>query len=246
MPRAGSTLVEQMLASHSRIDGTMELQALIHLERRMRIEGGQRFGKRFLESVAEFSEDDLRRYGQMYLDETAIYRGDGDFFIDKMPPNFERIGLIHKILPQAIIIDARRYPVDCGYSAFKQHFAGGHDYSYQLEHIGHYYNCYLDLMDYWQSVLPGKLLTIQYEETISDTEAVVRRMLDHVGVAFEGACLEFYKNKRAVKTASSEQVRQPINRKGVGAWADVAGDIQPLFDSLGAETLKRFENYAPV
>jgi len=245
MPRAGSTLIEQMLASHSRIDGTMELQTLIHLERRMRIEGGRRFGKQFPESVAEFSEDDLRRFGQMYLDETAIYRGDGDFFIDKMPPNFERIGLIHKILPHAIIIDARRYPIDCGYSAFKQHFAGGHDYSYQLEHIGHYYNCYLDLMDHWQAVLPGKVLTVQYEDTVSDTEAVVRRMLDHVGVEFEGACLEFYKNKRAVKTASSEQVRQPINRKGVGAWADVAGDIQPLFESLGETTLKRFEKYAP-
>lgn len=245
MPRAGSTLIEQMLASHSRIDGTMELQALIHLERRIRIEGGRRFGKQFPESMAHFSEDDLRRFGQMYLDETAVYRGGGDFFIDKMPPNFERIGLIHKILPEAIIIDARRYPVDCGYSAFKQHFAGGHDYSYRLEHIGHYYNCYLDLMDHWQAVLPGKVLTVQYEDTISDTEAVVRRMLDHVGVAFEAACLEFYKNKRAVKTASSEQVRQPINRKGVGAWAEVAGDIKPLFDSLGTATLERFENYAP-
>lgn len=245
MPRAGSTLIEQMLASHSRIDGTMELQTLAHLERRIRIEGGRRFGKHFPESVEHFSEEDLAQFGQAYLDETAVFRGDGDFFIDKMPPNFERIGLIHKILPQAIIIDARRYPVDCGYSAFKQHFAGGHDYSYSLEHIGHYYNSYLSLMDHWDDVLPGKVLTVQYEDNIADTEAVVRRMLDHVGVDFEPACLEFYKNKRAVKTASSEQVRQPINRKGVGAWTAVAGEIKPLFDSLGDKTLERFEDYAP-
>lgn len=245
MPRAGSTLIEQMLASHSRIDGTMELQTLIHLERRIRIEGGRRFGKQYPESVAGFSEDELAAFGQTYLDETAIYRGSGDFFIDKMPPNFERIGLIHKILPHAIIIDARRYPVDCGYSAFKQHFAGGHDYSYDLSHIGHYYNCYLDLMDYWQQVLPSKVLTVQYEENISDTETVVRRMLAHVGVDFEEACLAFHKNKRAVKTASSEQVRQPINRKGVGVWTAFADELQPLFDSLGEATLKRFAPYAP-
>ncbi|WP_025896353.1 tetratricopeptide repeat-containing sulfotransferase family protein [Kordiimonas gwangyangensis] len=245
MPRAGSTLIEQMLASHSRIDGTMELQTLIHLERRIRIEGGRRFGKQYPESVAGFSEDELAAFGQAYLDETAIYRGSGDFFIDKMPPNFERVGLIHKILPHAIIIDARRYPVDCGYSAFKQHFAGGHDYSYDLSHIGHYYNCYLDLMDYWQQVLPSKVLTVQYEENISDTETVVRRMLAHVGVDFEEACLAFHKNKRAVKTASSEQVRQPINRKGVGVWTAFADELQPLFDSLGEATLKRFAPYAP-
>ncbi|WP_262692579.1 tetratricopeptide repeat-containing sulfotransferase family protein [Kordiimonas aestuarii] len=245
MPRAGSTLIEQMLASHSRIDGTMELQALAHLERRIRIEGGRRFGKQFPESIADFSAEDLCRFGQAYLDETAIYRAGGDFFIDKMPPNFERIGLIHKILPHAIIIDARRYPVDCGYSAFKQHFAGGHDYSYDLGHIGHYYNCYLDLMDYWQLVLPDGIMTVQYEDTINDTEAVVQAMLAHVGVAFEGACLEFYRNRRAVKTASSEQVRQPINRKGVGAWTTIAEEIHPLFDSLGDATLKRFAAYAP-
>ncbi|NVJ96960.1 MAG: sulfotransferase [Alphaproteobacteria bacterium] len=246
MPRSGSTLIEQMLASHSRIDGTMELPTLAHLERLMRIEGGRRFKKDFPESVNGFSEEELARFGQVYLEETAIYRGDADYFIDKMPPNFERIGMIHKILPQAIIIDARRYPVDCGFSAYKQHFASGHGYSYSLQDIGHYYNGYLDLMDYWDKQLPGKILTVQYEENISDTETVVRRMLDHIGVDYEPACLEFYKNKRAVKTASSEQVRQPINRKGVGIWTDIADDLQPMMDSLGAETLARFKAYSPL
>jgi hypothetical protein len=170
-----------------------------------------------------------------------MYRTDKAFFIDKLPPNFERVGLIHKILPHAIIIDARRHPMDCGYSAYKQHFAGGHEYSYDLTNIGRYYNSYLTMMDHFNQVLPGRILKVQYEDNIRNTEEVVRGILDHIGIKFEPACLEFYKNKRAVRTASSEQVRQPIYTKSVAQWKKFEIQLKPLLDSLGIDTLNRFD-----
>ncbi|MCC3862038.1 tetratricopeptide repeat-containing sulfotransferase family protein [Pseudemcibacter aquimaris] len=245
MPRAGSTLIEQILSSHSKIEGTMELSTLPKLERKIKIFGGKKYKEHFPEVVEKFDETELANFGQEYIEKTKPYRTNKEFFIDKMPPNFERVGLIHKIMPQAIIIDARRHPLDCSYSAFKQHFAGGHEYSYDLENIGKYYNNYLKFMDHWDNVLPGKVICIQYEEMVRNTEATVRKLLDHIGVDFEEGCLEFYKNKRAVKTASSEQVRQPIYTKGMGQWMPVKDELGQLFDSLGEETLKRFEQFLP-
>ncbi len=243
MPRAGSTLIEQILASHSRIEGTMELMTLPYVERTVKIGGGHKFDKSYPHSLRDFSPDELSAFGQAYMDETAIYRTSKPFFIDKFPPNFQRIGLIHKILPQAIIIDARRHPMDCGLSAYKQHFAGGHEFSYRLENIGRYYNDYLRFMDHWDNVLPGKVKLVQYEDMVRDTENTIRLILDHIGVDFEDACLCFFENKRAVKTASSEQVRQPIYTKSIGQWQTVADQLKPLIDSLGEETMTRFQQY---
>ena len=156
-------------------------------------------------------------------------------------PNFERIGVIHKILPHAIIIDARRHPMDCGWSAYKQHFAGGHEYSYDLANIGRYYNSYLSIMDHFDAVLPGRIFRVQYEENVRDTEGMIRRLLDHIGLDFESACLEFYKNKRAVRTASSEQVRQPIYTKSVASWKRYETQLAALAKALGPATLNRFD-----
>lgn len=241
MPRAGSTLIEQILASHSQVEGTMELSTLPNIERRISIMGGRKFKTSYPASLARFSEEDLTAFGQAYLDETAIYRTDKAYFIDKLPPNFERIGLIHKILPQAIIIDARRHPLDCGFSCYKQHFAGGHEYSYNLAHIGNYYNGYLKIMDHWHNVLPGKVMCVQYENMVQNTEATVRAVLDHVGLDFEPGCLRFFENKRAVRTASSEQVRQPIFKTGIGNWHTISEQLSPLIDSLGPDTMARFQ-----
>jgi len=245
MPRAGSTLIEQILSSHSQIEGTMELSTLQKLERKIKITGGQKFKQHYPECLDKFSQAELSEFGQKYIDQSEVYRTDKPYFIDKLPPNFERIGLIHKILPQAIIIDARRHPFDCGYSAYKQYFAGGHDYSYNLENIANYYNCYLKFMDHWDDVLPGKVICVQYENMVRDTEATTRLILDHIGVSFEEDCLRFFENKRAVKTASSEQVRQPIYTKGIGQWKPVEEELAPLIESLGAETLARFEQFLP-
>jgi len=243
MPRAGSTLIEQILASHSQIEGTMELMTLPYVERTLKIRGDQKFNTIYPGSLRKFSRDELSAYGQAYLDESEIYRTSKPFFIDKFPPNFERIGLIHKILPEAIIIDARRNPLDCGFSAYQQHFAGGHEYSYNLDHIGQYYNIYLQFMDHWNDALPGKVQLVQYENMVRDTENMIRMILDHIGVDFEDACLRFFENKRAVKTASSEQVRQPIYSKSVGRWKTVSDQLKPLIDSLGEQTMARFQQY---
>jgi len=244
MPRAGSTLIEQVLASHSQIEGTMELMNLSYIERTVKVSGNRKFNKDYPRSLRYFSPEELSAFGQVYLDETAIFRRKSTpFFIDKLPPNFERVGLIHKILPQALIIDARRHPMDCGFSAYKQHFGGGHGFSYKLEHIGRYFNDYLRLMDHWDEVLPGKVKLVQYEDMVRDTETSVRTILAHIGVDFEEACLRFYENKRAVKTASSEQVRQPIYTESIGRWQTVSEQLKPLSDSLGEETIARFQHY---
>lgn len=245
MPRAGSTLIEQILSSHSQIEGTMELSTLPKLGRKIKIRGGQKFKQHYPECFINFNEAELAEFGQEYIDRTAVYRTDKAYYIDKLPPNFERIGLIHKILPQAIIIDARRHPLDCGFSAYKQHFAAGHEYSYDFKNIGNYYNGYLKFMDHWDDVLPGKVLCVQYENMVHDTENTVRKVLSHIGVDFEESCMRFYENKRAVRTASSEQVRQPINTKGIGQWQTVADHLEPLIESLGKDTMKRFEEFLP-
>jgi tetratricopeptide (TPR) repeat protein len=243
MPRSGSTLIEQILSSHSQIEGTMELMTLPNLERKMIISGGLKFDKKYPESFKHFNKAQLADFGKAYLDQTSIYRKDKPYFIDKLPPNFERIGVIHKILPNAIIIDARRHPLACGFSIYKQHFAGGHEYSYDLNNIGFFYNCYLDVMDHFNHLIPEKIFTMQYENNVKNTETMTRELLDHIGVKYESACLEFYKNKRAVRTASSEQVRKPIYTGSLEQWRNFETELQPLKEALGDETIKRFEEY---
>mgnify|MGYP001253017627 FL=1 len=242
MPRSGSTLIEQILSSHSQIEGTMELMTLPNLERKMIISGGLKFDKKYPESFKHFNKAQLADFGKAYLDQTSIYRKDKPYFIDKLPPNFERIGIIHKILPNAIIIDARRHPLACGFSIYKQHFAGGHEYSYDLNNIGFYYNCYLSVMDHFNQMIPEKIFLMEYEKNIQNTEAMTRKLLDHIGLEFEPGCLEFYKNKRAVRTASSEQVRKPIYTDSLNEWKNYEEQLQPLRDAIGDDTIGRYED----
>ena len=242
LTRSGSTLIEQILASHSKIEGTMELYSLPRVVRKIEQLAKKR-NSSYPKVMATLSKDELTALGQSYIQETAIFRTDKAYFIDKMPPNFHNVGLIKMILPNAIIIDARRHPLSTGFSNFKQHFARGYDFSYDLNNIGHYYNCYLSLMDYWDEVLPEKVHRVQYENMVQDTEKQVRKLLEHCGVDFEQQCLDFHKNKRAVRTASSEQVRQPINNKGMQQWRHFEQHLTPLKQALGENTLLRFEQW---
>ena len=232
LPRAGSTLLEQILASHSRIDGTLELPNILALAHRLR---GRRLGEnRYPRVLSELTDDQLAKFGRDFIDNTRIHRAGAPFFIDKMPNNFRHIGLIHLILPNAKIIDARREPMDCCFSGFKQLFAEGQEFTYGLTEVGRYYSDYVQLMDHWDEVLPGKVLRVSHEDVLDDLEGQTRRMLDYLGLPFEQACLDFHKTDRAVRTASSEQVRQPINRKGQGAWRQFEPWLGELKDALGA------------
>jgi len=241
MPRSGSTLVEQILTSHSQIEGTIEPLALPSVKRAVHRTCAKEYGGAYLDRLGQVTPSELTTYGQKYLYETRLFRsGQHDFFTDKLPYNFEHVGLIHKILPDAVIIDVRRNPLDCGLSIYRQHFASGAEYSYDLGHIGTYYNGYLKLMDHWDAVLPGRVFHVQYEELVRSPEKVIREMLDHMGLAFERGCLAFHENNRAVRTASSEQVRRPMYTDSIGAWQSVETHLQPLTDSLGEPTLARF------
>ncbi|MEL6528760.1 MAG: sulfotransferase [Pseudomonadota bacterium] len=231
LPRAGSTLLEQILASHSQIDGTLELPDILALAHRLR---GRKAGQPlYPANLHDLAGEDLAKFGQRFLDDTAVHREDAPLFIDKMPNNFRHIGLIHLILPNAKIIDARRAPMDCCFSGFKQLFAQGQEFTYGLTEIGRYYADYVGLMDHWDAVLPGKVLRVQHEDVLDDLEGQTRRMLDYLELPFEDACLEFHKTDRAVRTASSEQVRQPINRKGQDAWKPFEPWLGDLKAALG-------------
>lgn len=231
LPRAGSTLLEQILASHSQIDGTLELPNILALAHRLR---GRRISEnRYPQVLHDLTADQLVKFGRDFIENTRIHRAGAPFFIDKMPNNFRHIGLIHLILPNARIIDARRDPMDCCFSGFKQLFAEGQEFTYGLTEVGRYYADYVTLMDHWDAVLPGKVLRVQHEDVLDDLEGQTRRMLDFLGLPFEPACLDFHKTARAVRTASSEQVRQPINRKGQGAWKPFAPWLDELKAPLG-------------
>ncbi len=233
LPRAGSTLLEQVLASHSQVDGTLELPDILALAHRLR---GRKAGQSLYPQVLhDLSAEQLETFGRQYIENTMVHRQGAPFFIDKMPNNFRHIGLIHLILPNAKIIDARRAPMDCCFSGFKQLFAEGQEFTYGLTEIGRYYADYVDLMQHWDEVLPGKVLRVQHEDVLDDPEGQIRRMLDHCGLEFEDACLQFHKTDRAVRTASSEQVRQPINRKGQGAWVPFDPWLGDLRAALGIE-----------
>jgi tetratricopeptide (TPR) repeat protein len=241
LPRSGSTLIEQILASHSQIEGTMEQPILPNTKMKAHALCVKKYGGDYLSRLGELSEVELSDIGQSYLDDGALFRsGSTPYFTDKLPFNFEHVGLIHKILPQAIIIDTRRNPLDCGLSLYKQYFSSGSDFSYALDHIGAYYNGYLKLMDHWHAVLPGRVLTLQHEHLVRDPEPQIRSLLEALNLPFEAACLNFHNTRRAIRTASSEQVRQPINAKGIGAWRQVDAHLQPLKSALGEATLSRF------
>ena len=230
LPRAGSTLLEQILSSHSLVEGTMELPDIISITRDLR---GARGGT-YHDALARLSRDELRELGERYLARTRVHRKLGrPFFIDKMPNNFAHVGLIHLILPNAKIIDARRHPLACCFSGFKQHFAHGQNFTYGLENVGRYYRDYVEAMRHYDGVLPGRVHRVIYENMVADTEREVRRLLDHCGLPFEEACLRFFENARPVRTASSEQVRQPIYRSGVDHWQHYERWLDPLKQALG-------------
>lgn len=233
LPRAGSTLLEQILASHSLVDGTMELPNILSLAHKLRAQKSVQAEDGYPKNLWHLSADELRAFGEQYIEDTRIHRAGAPFFIDKMPNNFRHIGLIQLILPNARIIDARRDAMACCFSGFKQLFAEGQEFTYGLQEIGRYYRDYVALMDHWDSVLPGKVLRVQYEDVVADLETQVRRILDYCGLPFEDACLEFHKTDRSVRTASSEQVRQPINTKGLEPWRPYAAHLGPLRDALG-------------
>jgi tetratricopeptide (TPR) repeat protein len=237
LPRSGSTLVEQVLASHSSIEGTMELPHILRFVREL--DHWQGRSDTYPESLIGISHELLALLGARFIDETRIYRSGRPRFIDKMPNNFSHIGLIQLILPNATIIDVRRHPMDACFSAYKQHFAQGQSFTYDLEDLGRYYRSYLELMDHWDEVLPGKVFHLAYEDLVRDTEPAVRKLLAHCRLDFEPACLRFHETKRSVRTASSEQVRVPIYDSGIGYWKNFEPQLEPLRRSLGS-SLARF------
>jgi tetratricopeptide (TPR) repeat protein len=234
LPRSGSTLIEQILSSHSAVEGTMELPDIGSIAREI---GGRKKhsdASAYPEVLGTLGPDELRALGERYLDATRIQRRSGaPYFIDKMPNNWEHAGLIHLILPNAKIIDARRHPMSCCFSVFKQHFARGQRFSYSLEEIGRYYRDYVELMAHFDAVLPGRIHRVIYEHVVEDTESEVRRLLEYCGLPFEEACLRFYENERAVRTASSEQVRRPIYRDALEQWTHYEQWLGPLRQALG-------------
>lgn len=241
LPRAGSTLLEQILASHSRVDGTMELPNVLTLVQRLRRPARSGKATAYPEVLAELSDDELREMGETYIEETRIHRRGAAFFIDKMPNNFRHLGLIRLMLPNAKVIDARRHPMACGFSAFRQLFAEGQAFSYDLRDLGRYYRDYANLMDHFDRVLPGFVLRVQHEDVVADLAGSVRRLLDFCGLPFESQCLEFHRTRRDVRTPSSEQVRRPIYRSGLDAWRRFEPWLDPLKEALGGDVRQRFD-----
>ena len=233
LPRAGSTLLEQILASHSQVDGTQELPNILALAHRLRGRIKATEKSAYPKNLHDLTREQLKAFGDKFIEDTRTLRGDAPFFIDKMPNNFRHIALIHLILPNAKIIDARREPMACCFSGFKQLFADGQEFTYGLEQVGSYYRDYVALMRHWDEVLPGKILHVQHEDVLDDLEGQVRRILEYCELPFEPACLEFHKTERSVRTASSEQVRKPINKLGVDQWRPFEPNLDPLKQALG-------------
>jgi len=232
LPRSGSTLLEQILASHSQVEGTHELPNVQQLIRSLLgFETVQKPG--YPELLTTLTEADFRRLGDQYLEDTRVYRGSKPYFIDKMPNNFRHIGLIHLMFPNARIIDARREPMACCFSNFKQLFADGQEFTYSLVDIARYYRAYLQVMQHWDTALPGRILHVHYEDVVEDFENVVRRLLAHCDLAFEAQCVFFHTTRRSVRTPSSEQVRQAIYRDGLEQWRHFEPWLAPLRETLG-------------
>ena len=237
MPRSGSTLVEQILASHPLVEGTAELPDVIVIARELEegSPGGVPEGWRnYPDVLASLSADDVLGLGETYLQRTRIQRKtDRPRFIDKMPNNWLHVGLIRLMLPHAKIVDARRHPLACGFSNFKQHFARGQEFSYDLEHFGNYYRDYVRLMAHFDAVAPGSVHRVIHEQLLADPETEIRALLDFLGLPFDEACLKFHETKRPVRTASAEQVRRPIDREGMESWKRFEGWLDPLKRGLG-------------
>jgi tetratricopeptide (TPR) repeat protein len=233
LPRAGSTLLEQILASHSQVEGTMELSDIARLVAELQGREASDANPRYPAVLHNLDPADFKRFGERYLADTRAYRVGKPRFIDKMPNNFRHLGLIHLILPNAKIIDARRDAMACCFSNFKQLFASGQEFTYGLEDIGRYYKSYIGLMNHWNAVLPGKILRVEHEAVVEDLEGAVRRILAFCGLDFEPQCVEFYKTERSVRTASSEQVRQPIFKGGADQWRNFETWLGPLKEALG-------------
>jgi tetratricopeptide (TPR) repeat protein len=233
LPRSGSTLIEQILASHSRVEGTQELADIPRIVIDLQGRDPDLNDPRYPGSIATLAPSALRALGEKYLADTRVYRGGKPLFIDKMPNNFRHLGLIHLILPNAKIIDARREPMACCFSNFKQLFASGQEFTYSIDDIARYYRTYLELMAHWNSVLPGRILRVEHETVVDDLDGTVRRLLDFCGLPFEPACIDFHKTRRSVRTASSEQVRRPIFREGLDQWKHFEPWLEPLREALG-------------
>jgi tetratricopeptide (TPR) repeat protein len=241
LPRSGSTLIDQILASHSQVEGTQELadipRMVIDLQGRVQDVDKPRYPG----VLAGLPPDELLRLGEKYLADTRVYRTDKSYFIDKMPNNFLHAGLIHLILPNAKIIDARREPMACCFGNLKQLFANGQEFTYSVEDIARYYRTYLELMRHWDTVLPGRVLRVHHEDVVDDLEGSVRRILDFCELQFEPGCVEFHKTERSIRTASSEQVRQPIYREGLDQWKNFEAWLGPLKEALG-DALTRYRD----
>nr|WP_255775272.1 tetratricopeptide repeat-containing sulfotransferase family protein [Microbulbifer sediminum] len=239
LPRAGSTLIEQILSSHSQVDGTLELHNIMAAARRL--DGRRRATEtpRYPAVLHDLDSGQLRELGERYIEETRIHRKAAPLFIDKMPNNFRHIGLIKLMLPNAKIIDARRHPVACCFSGFKQLFAEGQEFTYGQETVGEYYRDYVRLMDHWDRVLPGQVLRVHYEAVVDNLEGEVRRILEFCGLPFEEACIEFHATRRAVRTPSAEQVRQPIYRSSTEQWRNFENELSSL-KAILADELARY------
>jgi hypothetical protein len=228
MPRSGSTLVEQILASHPAVEGTMELLDMLMIARRIAQAGS------YPEALQGLDADALAALGREYLKRTSIFRKTAaPRFVDKMPNNFQHVGLIHLVLPNARIVDVRRHPLACGFSNFRQHWATGQSFAYDLADIGRYYSSYVALMAHFDAVLPGRVHRVIYEDLVAQPEVETRRLLDACDLAFDPGCLRFFENTRAVRTPSSEQVRRPINAEGLDGWKPFEPWLGPLKDALG-------------
>ena len=229
LPRSGSTLIEQILASHSQVEGTHELADVPRIV--TELDGRD---SRYPGALLSTDTEEFRRLGERYLSDTRVYRSsDRPRFIDKMPNNFRHVGLIHLMLPNAKIIDVRREPMACCFGNFKQLFAQGQGFTYDLQDIARYYCTYLELMRHWESVLPGRILRLHYEDVVEDLEGSVHRLLGFCGLEFEPACIAFHRTERSVRTASSEQVRQPIYREGLSQWRHYEPWLRLLRETLG-------------
>ena len=241
LPRSGSTLLEQILASHSMVDGTMELHDILSLAQRLHGRTVKRTS-RYPAILRELDDHNLQRFGERYIENTRVLRAGAPFFTDKMPNNFLHIGLIRLILPNAKVIDARRHPMACCFSGFKQLFGEGQKFTYGLHEIGRYFEGYVRVMDHWDRVLPGFVLRVVHENVVEDLEGQVRRILEFCNLPFEESCLHYYKTQRNIRTPSSEQVKQPIYRSAVEQWRNYEKHLQPLRDALGPDVLARYTN----
>ena len=241
LPRAGSTLLEQILASHSQVEGTQELAYVQQIVAKLRGREPDLNNPRYPRVLNEMKSEEFASLGKQYLNDARVFRHGKPYFIDKMPNNFRHLGLIHLMLPRAKIIDARREPMACCFSNLKQLFAKGQEFTYSIQDIAHYYRTYLELMRHWNVVLPGRILLMQHEEVVADLEGSVRRMLDFCGLSFEPQCVEYYKTQRSVRTASSEQVRMPIYREGLDHWKHFEPWLGELKDALG-DSMTRYRD----